>query len=93
MAKSRLYGGNGPGDKKKKREGSAPVEKVSRRSVKITPKKKALATPKVKVAKTTFVDKAGKMHSTKAALLIANRKLKGTTQVGDYNPRTGKVQD
>lgn len=90
---SKLYGNNGSGDKKKKRKELKPLDKVARKSISMSPKKKALAKPKAKVAKVTFTDNAGKKHSTKLALIKANRKLKGNTQVGDYNPRTGKKQD
>lgn len=108
MAKSRLYGNNGPGDKKKKKKVlsfdtkadaaqyqadlKAPITKAIPKKASVKAKKKRLATPNLKVAKTTFIDDAGKPHSSKMALIRANRKLKANTQVGDYNPRTGKMQ-
>jgi hypothetical protein len=72
-----------------------PITKVAR---KFPSKKKVsvkLATPAggFKGVKKTFTDKNGNRHSTEVAMRRANAKLKGKTDTGDFNKKTGRKQD
>jgi hypothetical protein len=79
----------------RKRDISFAGGKIESRKPRKTVVKKKLATPEggFKTAKVTYKDANGKPHGTKAGMLRANKRIKGNTQTGDYNPRSDRKQD